>query len=344
MRWMPVLVPSALPLLFCLAAPGQEVVSAYSGTVHFFEGAVLLDDQPLEHKPAAFPNIKEGSTLRTEKGRAEVLLTPGVFLRLDEDSAFRMVSSALTDTQLEFLHGSAIVDSMEALGTPPVVVTYQHCRMRFPKPGIYRIDSDTGVFQAYSGQAQAVAPDGKVSAIDPNKLYFFDLAAVTNKFGEPNEDEFYDWARGRADAISAANQLASQSNGDPADSDPALGIFTPPLPSYGTYPAYPALGDYGFGTPFFDPFFGFNAGGFVPYNVFPILVLVPSRKWTSRWPHTNPAPTPGYVASRPVLTPAPIRVPIFTPRPVSGPVGAARPYRPPTISAPHPVGIHAIGH
>jgi hypothetical protein len=344
MRWMPVLVSSALPLLFCFAAPCQEVVSAYSGTVHFFEGAVLLDDQPLEHKPATFPNIREGSTLRTEKGRAEVLLTPGVFLRIDEDSAFRMVSSSLTDTRIEFLHGSAIVDSVEASGNPPIVLTYQHCRMRFPKPGIYRIDSDTGVLQAYSGQAQAVAPDGKTSSIDPNKLYFFDLSAVTNKFGEPNEDEFYDWARGRADAISAANQLASQTNGDP-DSDPALGIFTPPLPSYSTYPAYPAIGGYGF-TPFFDPYFGFTGGGFAPYNTFPIFLLVPRRDFTSRWPHRNPTANPGYVASRPVLTPAPIRVPIYIPRPAPGGVGAARPYRPAMISPrpSAPIGVHAIGH
>ena len=346
MRWIPVLVSSALPFLLCLPVPGQEVVSAYSGTVHYFEGVVLLDDRPLDHKPATFENLKNGSVLRTQAGRAEVLLTPGVVLRIDEDSSIRMVSNPLTDTQIEFVRGSAIVDSTEALGTPPVALSYQHCTIRFPKAGIYRIDSDTDVLQAYSGVARVVAPGGKTADVDTAKLYFFDPGTLTKKFGEPNEDEFYDWARGRADAISAENQLASQSEGDAGDSGSNPGIFTAPLPSYGTYPAYPAIDAYGFSGQFFDPFFGFNAGGYFPYNALPIIVVERYRNWPSHWPHRNPAPTPGYVANRPGLTLTPVRRPVYIPRPASGMVGGARVYRPaPVTPRPSaPVGIHAIGH
>ena len=343
MRWACAF--SSFLLFLNLPATSQEVISAYSGTIHFFEGAVLLDDQPLDHKPATFPSIKQGSTLRTEKGRAEVLLTPGVVFRIDEDSAFRLVSAALTDTQIEFLHGSGIIDSMEASGTPPVTLSYQHCRIRFPKPGIYRIDSDTGVLQAYSGQVQVAAADGKTSNIDPAKLYFFDLGTVTNKFGEPNEDEFYDWARGRADAISAENQLASQSTADPGDSS-SLGVFNAPVPSYGAYPAYPGFDSYSFGSPF-DPFFGFTAGAFAPYNVFPIFLVVPHRNRTSQWPHRNPTLSSGYVTSHPGVTPAPIRIPVFTPRPAYPVTGGVKSYRPAPVAAPHPSvpgGVRAIRH
>ena len=336
-------------LLLSLPAASQEVVSAYSGTVHFFEGAVLLDDQPLDHRPATFPSIKEGSILRTERGRAEVLLTPGVVFRIDEDSAFRLVFNALTDTRLEFLHGSAIIDSMEASGTPPVTVSYQHCQIRFPKPGIYRIDSDTGVLQAYSGQVQVTTAEGKSTNVDTARLYFFELGALTNKFGEPNEDEFYDWARGRADAISAENQLASQSGGDSGDNGSSLGVFTAPLPSYGTYPAYPGIDSYTFGSPFFDPYFGFTAGAFAPYNVFPIFLVVrPRRTGTAPWPHRNPTTlSSGYVASHPGLIRPPIRTPVFTPRPASGVIGGSRAYRPAPAAAPHPTlpaGVRAIHH
>jgi hypothetical protein len=344
MRRMRVLVPSLLPFVLCLPAACQEVISAHSGTVHFFEGAAFLDDQPLERKAAIFPSIKEGSTLRTEKGRAEVLLTPGVVLRLDENSAFRLASSSLTDTQIEFLHGSAIIDSMNASEAAPVVMTYQNCRIRFPKPGIYRIDSDTGVLQAYTGQAKVETPDGKTPAIDTTKLFFFDLGTVTNKFGEPNEDEFYDWARGRADSIAAENQLAAQGNADPDDSDSAAGIFNAPLPSYGTSPSYPGLGGYGlggyaFGDPWLDPYFGFTAGGFAPYNVFPIFLLVRPRNWQSgsHWPHSPQ--TPVYTPTRAGTSLTPIRVPVFTPRPaLSVParpsIAAPRPSAPVTVARP----------
>lgn len=324
-------------LLFWSTASAQEVVSAHAGVVHFFEGAVSIDNQPLAHKAATFPAINPNSSLRTERGRAEVLLTPGVFLRLDENSAMRMTANALTATEVEFLQGSAIIDSMEALGTPPIVLTYMHCRIRFPKPGIYRIDSDTGVLQAYTGQLEVAGASGKPVAVDPTKLYFFELEALTNKFGEPNEDEFYDWARGRADAISAENQVAAQSMADPADSDPGSSIFSGgSLPSFGTLAPYPAIDNsYGLGT-MFDPFFGFGGGGFAPYNVFPIFLVVRPSKWTSRWPHRNPTPVSGSVGRRPI-GPAPIRPPIFTPRPAPAASGGIRTYRPAPVAPPRPV-------
>lgn len=346
MRRMRVLVPSILPFILCLPAACQEVISAHSGTVHFSEGAVFVDDQPLQRKAATFPSIKEGSTLRTEKGRAEVLLTPNVVLRLDENSALRLGSNSLTDTQIEFLRGSAIIDSVNASEAPPVVVTYQNCRIRFPKPGIYRIDSDTGVLQAYTGQAKVETPDGKTPNIDTTKLFFFDLGTVTNKFGEPNEDEFYDWARGRADAIAAENQLAAEGTADPEDIDPGAGIFTGQLPSYGTFPSYPGLGGYGlggyaFGDPWVNPFFGFAGGGFAPYNVFPIFLVVRPRTWQSgggsHWPHRPATPAYTPMPTRIGTSLSPIRAPVFTPRPA-----ASLPARP-AFSAPRPSAPATVG-
>lgn len=329
-----VLVPSILPFLLCLPAASQEVISAHSGTIHFSEGAVFVDGQPLERKAAIFPNIKEGSTLGTEKGRVEVLLTPGVVLRLDENSAIRLASNSLTDTQIEFLRGSAILDSMNASAAPPVVMTYQRCQIRFPKAGIYRIDSDTGVFQAYTGEARIETPEGKTPNIDNSKLFFFDLGTVTNKFGEPNEDEFYDWARGRADSIAAENQLAAQGAAPDPDDSFAAGIFNAPLPSYG-FPSYPGLGGYAIGAPLYDPFFGFSAGAFAPYNVFPVFLVVRPRNWQSgsgsHWPHS---PQSTYTPTHLGTSISPIRLPVFTPRPATS--FAPRPAARPSFAAPRP--------
>jgi len=61
--------------------------------VYFFVGSAFLGDEPLEQKFGRFPDIGEGRVLRTALGRAEVLLTPGVFLRLDESSSIRLLSS-----------------------------------------------------------------------------------------------------------------------------------------------------------------------------------------------------------------------------------------------------------
>ena len=83
----------ALALAAGFPASGQSVVSTRSGVVYFFVGSAFLGDEPLEQKFGRFPDIGEGRVLRTALGRAEVLLTPGVFLRLDESSSIRLLSS-----------------------------------------------------------------------------------------------------------------------------------------------------------------------------------------------------------------------------------------------------------
>jgi hypothetical protein len=90
---------------------GQSVISTHSGTVHFFEGAVYLGNERLGAHLGRFPSVPEGAELRTAEGRAELLLTPTVFLRIDEKSAIRMLTNELSNTRIELLAGSAVVDS-----------------------------------------------------------------------------------------------------------------------------------------------------------------------------------------------------------------------------------------
>src|SRR5579875_1890658 len=115
MRPLQLVLACAAAFLAASQSFGQAVISARSGVVHYLEGSVYLDNQPLDHKFASFPSIKEGSSLRTDHGRAEVLLTPGVFLRMDEDSTIRMRSTSLSDTQVDFLQGALIIDSLDSL-------------------------------------------------------------------------------------------------------------------------------------------------------------------------------------------------------------------------------------
>ncbi len=125
-----------------LPAPGQSVVSVHSGLVHFSDGAVFLDDQPVEQQPGKFPDVREGSELRTQMGRAEILLTPGVFLRVGERSEIRMLSNRFRDTRVQFMHGSAIVESVSLSPDTAVTMVYPDAiygdfQVRILKPGRY---------------------------------------------------------------------------------------------------------------------------------------------------------------------------------------------------------------
>src|ERR1700680_5108480 len=101
-----------------IAASGgfaQSVISAHSGVIHYTEGKVSVDDKVFEQKTAEFAELKEKSVLKTEEGRAELLLTPGVFLRVGENSAVRMLSNHLSDTRVEVLNGEALIECDQLL-------------------------------------------------------------------------------------------------------------------------------------------------------------------------------------------------------------------------------------
>jgi hypothetical protein len=356
MRLLRALFPTVLALQMCSGLFGQEVVSARSGMVHFTEGQVFLDGQPLDRKSGSFPGIKEGSTLRTEKGRAEILLTPGAFLRLDDNSSIKMVSTELADTRLVFENGSAILDLSDAAqANNGITITYKDARVKFPKKGVYRLDGDTGVLQVYSGGAM-VTYAGQETQVDPSHLYFCWLGLETNKLGAGTEDEFYDWASDRSQTIGDENQLAQQTGQDPGDVDPdpsaQLGAGAVPYsgspgllpPSVGPQ-VYPVpYSTYAIGGAFFNPFSTFGPTPYLPFSFPMLLVVRPNRTARSLWPHsgTNPVWHP-LATGRSSLSPLlPART--VMPRPMTV-------YRP--ISVPHlgpmarpsaPVAIHAVGH
>lgn len=370
MRFSRVLFPAAISILACLPASGQSVISVHSGLVNFFEGSVFLDDQPLQDKFGTFPSIKEGSTFRTGDGRAEILLTPGVFLRVDQNSAIRMANAALTDTRVEFLKGSAILDSTGAQPGNSPVLLYWASEVRFPKPGVYRFDSEPApLLEVYSGEAE-VKYDGKTSAIDSSNEFFFMAGTETARYGDGNFDAFYDWAKDRGDVITADNRSAAQNSADPGDIDNGMNLPIgpgpgpdPSTPVYGGGPVYGGSpGPFGNGSLYpFSPFAPYGFDPYSPYGPYGILVVIPryrySRVHSSRWPdkpHSNhwaPSTTaippirtrlPGYQAYRP---------PAFVPRPAPRSYIPPRPAisRPSTVTAPR-VGIRGgfgarpIGH
>jgi len=157
-RWILCL---ALTPLLGLPSSAQSVISAHSGLIHFSEGSVLLDDQRLEQKTGKFDQMNNGSELRTQDGRAEVLLTPGTFLRVGANSAIRMVSNQLDDTRVELLSGSAVLNQgSDTLADTSVTILYNLDQVHIKKAGRYRFDSQPPQLKVETGEAEVTA-DGK---------------------------------------------------------------------------------------------------------------------------------------------------------------------------------------
>jgi hypothetical protein len=209
----------AVVTVLALPAGGQSVISTRSGVVHFFEGAVYLAGEPLEPHLGKFPSMAKGAELRTAQGRAEVLLTPGVFLRMGERSAIRMVANELSDTRVELLAGLAIVDSAEPIPGTSVTLIYRDWNVRFLQQGIYRIDSEPPRLWVHQGKAEVSAgTSGEPIFVEQGMdLPFAAVLVPERSIGRPR-DALDDWAEGRQQSISADNAIAANIQ-DPASMD-----------------------------------------------------------------------------------------------------------------------------
>lgn len=203
-------LPLAILLVGASSAWAQQVISAHSGVIHYVEGTVTLDGKQIQPKFAEFPDVKNGQTLAAEDGRAEVLLTPGVILRIAENSSFQMVSNSRSDTRLSVLTGSAIVEVGELLQSNAITILYNDAHIELVKKGLYRIDSDPGQLRVYDGEARVTAGNQTLLARKGREVV---LGAVLDMsgFDVKDTDAFLRWASRRSEELAQANISTARS-------------------------------------------------------------------------------------------------------------------------------------
>jgi hypothetical protein len=196
----------------------QTVTSARSGTLHYFEGDVAIDGTPVQAKFGKFPEIKEQGVLTTKMGRAEVLLTPGVFLRIGENSSVKMIDTRLVSTRVDILSGNVMLESDDAqmdLKDSPVVLLYKDYEIRMQKHGIAELNTDASQLKVFKGEALVeVAQDATArnrAVVKEGHLLSFSAALLTEKFDDKVGDDLYLWTRDRSQVLSAANMSSARS-------------------------------------------------------------------------------------------------------------------------------------
>jgi hypothetical protein len=235
---------STLAVVFAGAATAQVAISARAGMVHHIEGKVFVADKEVVSKTTEFPEVKEGQELRTDEGRAEVLLTPGVFLRIAENSAFRMVSSRLSDVRIDVLRGSIIIEAAEIGKDNAITVLFRDAEIALRKHGVYRVDADQNRVRVYDGEA-LVARGGQTVTLKDGRETVITGVLAAEKFNSKVGDAFLRWAARRAEYVAVANMSAARYIGDSDRRsryqgwyfNPYFGCFTY-LPGSGIYSSW----------------------------------------------------------------------------------------------------------
>ena len=202
---------AAVLALVVVPVSAQPVISAKSGMIARVQGSVFLDDKAVEDSATHFPDVKEKQVVRTEDGLAEILLTPGVFLRMGEHSSIRMVSNRLIDTRVELLTGSAVVESDDVVKDTSTTIVCQKASVTMPKVGIYRFNVDPGQLKVYKGTAEVDLGSQHVT-VGTAKMVMLNGDSAALQHFDADETDFLDhWNRQRSEYVAMANVSAAKS-------------------------------------------------------------------------------------------------------------------------------------
>lgn len=181
--------------------------AAQPGTLNYLEGQATLGSQSLTVDLIGKVQLDPGQTLATENGKAEILLTPGVFVRVGEYSAATMVSSSLTNTCMGIERGEAFMEVDEAHPYNDLRIMQDGVSIQVLKMGLYNFNANLHLFRVLDGEA--VVDDGerkiKMKSGEQVDLAARPLHAKKLDRKEVETEDLYRWTSLRSSYLAEAN-------------------------------------------------------------------------------------------------------------------------------------------
>jgi len=220
----------------------RMVVSARAGEINLVEGDVSVKGGENWSLLVAGDAVKEGDVVKTGPGsRAEILLNPGSYLRLSENSEFKFDDTSIDRIKINLLKGAGIVEAAAGEGSTRALMTVITPKGQFSimGAGVYRFNVDsTNRTEARVSKGRLTTGtielrEGKEAIISDNgtELLATDKGPV---------DTFDAWSKDRAKSLIEANKSLARTN---------VSFGQPGLLPFGSFGNCSGLW-------YFNPFFG----------------------------------------------------------------------------------------
>jgi hypothetical protein len=192
---------------------GQSGNSARPGTINYVEGQASIEGRQLSPQSVGNSTVEAGQVLATANGKAEILLTPGVFLRLGDDSTVQMVSTDLTHTEIRLDQGHANVEVDQIYPQNTILVDLKNGQTQLLKNGLYAFDAGNATVRVFDGKAAVYPganPQANVKPIDVKGGHQLALNGEPLKPQGFNKDQassdpLYKWSSLRSNYLGQAN-------------------------------------------------------------------------------------------------------------------------------------------
>ncbi|MCU1265320.1 MAG: hypothetical protein JWM21_1638 [Acidobacteria bacterium] len=159
-------------------------------------------------------DLKARDVVRTgQDGRVEMLLNPGSYLRVGENSEFELTDNSLENLEVRLTRGTAIIEATGADETELAInITTPHARIIIIRRGLYRVNvipGDTTELFVRKGRVMLANTHTKVK--EGNKVVFSSTAFSVAKLqkAEKHKDVLDTWSKERAGTVALANNKIS---------------------------------------------------------------------------------------------------------------------------------------
>jgi hypothetical protein len=240
-------------------------ISAKAGGVNAVSGQVMV--KRVGQAPQLLTSqddLASGDVVNTGAGsQAEILLNPGTYLRLAENTEFELVDNSLESLLVKLNKGSAII---EATGPGELelripIITQQQ-KMTIVRAGIYRLNVRPGVTELFVWKGRMALTGDRPDIIKSGKKITFSSAGqAIAKLEKAENDQFDDWSKLRGQTLARANVKLSTRTLNGFLGSSAWGRQDARFGRWGlwTWSAYSSCYT-------FLPFYGFYGGWGSPYG------------------------------------------------------------------------------
>jgi hypothetical protein len=199
-------------ILFAPVLAADDERSAVPGMINYVEGHAAIGSETLNSKSIGSAQLQANQTLTTENGKVEVLLTPGVFLRVGSNSSVTMVSPSITNTDVRLNQGEAMVEVAELHPQNDINITAGGASAKLVKTGLYDFDLGQSQLRVYDGNASVLEGDQQVEVKGGKQLSLNATGKLkAEKFDrkEYEESDLYRWSSLRSAYLAEANVNAA---------------------------------------------------------------------------------------------------------------------------------------
>jgi hypothetical protein len=298
-------------------SPDKEqvyVISAKAGGVSYATGSVRVDriSTKTRHVLAKGDEINDGDVISVgETGNAEVLLNPGSFLRLAENTELQFTDTNLESLLLKMKSGSALIEA-SAIGVngADIQIVTPQSTISLEKSGIYRVNvsgtqTEVLVWKGAATVGNQIVKAGRIAVLQKGST-----VAVAKFDKDESRDGLDVWSKTRAKDLAKLNTKIKSRDLTRAFSGFSNGFYS--SNRFGGYWAFNRLtGTYCYvpsGYDYWSSPYGYSYGngvywGYGSYNSTPVVRTIYPNKIDDLGMPGRKQDTTVYIPSQPVYTP-----------------------------------------